>query len=83
MNFLLLGVRRLHDQGRSGDELSRLLQLLLAAVEFGRQGSADRPHVFSCNFVKVASLQIMLCGLVYEYTTSFVLLDERGVLSLH
>ena len=27
-----------------------------AAVEFGRQGSADRPHIFSCSFVKGASL---------------------------
>ena len=43
--LLLLGVRSLHDQGRSGDEQCRLLQLLLAAVEFGRQGSADRPHI--------------------------------------
>ena len=48
---LLLGVRSLHDQGRY-----HLLQLLLAAVEFGRQGSADRPHVLSCSFVKGASL---------------------------
>ena len=54
--LLLLGVRSLHDQGRSGDEWRRLLQLLPAAVEFGRQGSADRPHVFSCGFVKGASL---------------------------
>ena len=54
--LLLLGVRSLHDQGRSGDEWRRLLQLLLAAVEFGRQGSADRPHVFSYGFVKGASL---------------------------
>ena len=54
--LLLLGVHSLHDQGRSGDEWRRLLQLLLAAVEFGRQGSADRPHVFSCGFVKWASL---------------------------
>ena len=52
----LLGVRSLHDQGRSGDEWRRLLQFLLAAVEFGRQGSADRPHIFSCSFVKGASL---------------------------
>ena len=55
-SLLLLGVRSLHDQGRSGDERRRLLQLLLAAVVFGRQGSADRPHVFSCGFVKGASL---------------------------
>ena len=50
--LLLLGVRSLHDQGSSGDEWHCLLQLLLAAVEFGRQGSADRPRVFSCGFVK-------------------------------
>ena len=25
---------------------------MLAAVEFCRQGSADRPHIVSCNFVK-------------------------------
>ena len=54
--LLLLGVRSLHDQGRSGDEWRCLLQLLLAAVECGRQGSADRPHVFSCGFVNGASL---------------------------
>ena len=53
---LLLGVRSLHDQGRSGDEWRRLLQPLFAAVEFGHQGSADRPHIFSCGFVKGASL---------------------------
>ena len=45
--LVLLGVGRLHDQGCLGDEWSRLFQLLLAAVEFGRQGSADGPHVFS------------------------------------
>ena len=45
-DLLLLGIRSLHDQGRSGDEWRRLLQLLLAAVDFGRQGSADRPHVY-------------------------------------
>ena len=49
--LLLLGVRSLQDQSCSGDERCRLLQLLFAAVEFGRQGSADRPHVFSCRFV--------------------------------
>ena len=53
--LLLLGVRRLYDQDRSGDEGRRLLQLLLAAVEFGRQGSTDRPHI-SSSFVKGASL---------------------------
>ena len=37
--------------------------VLFAAVEFGHQGSADRPHVFSCSFMKGASLQNMLCGL--------------------
>ena len=66
--LLLLGVRSLHDQGLSGDEWRRLLQLLLAAVEFGRQGSADRPHVFSCGFVKGASLQNMLHGLLFSTT---------------
>ena len=56
IGFLLLGVRSLRDQGCSGDEWCHLLQLLFAAVELGRQGSADRPHVFSCGFVKGASL---------------------------
>ena len=63
-----LGVRSLHDQGRSGDEWRHLLQLLLAAVEFGHQGSADRPHVFSCGFVEGASLQYMLRGLLFSTT---------------
>ena len=54
--LLFLGVHRLHDRGRSGDEWSGFLQLLLAAVEFDRQESSGRPHVFSCNFVKEASL---------------------------
>ena len=46
--YLLLGVRRLHDQGRFGNECSGVLQLLLAAIEFGLQGSAIRPHFLSC-----------------------------------
>ena len=52
----LLGLRWLHNQGRSGDEWSHLLQFLLAAIESGGQGSADRPHICSCKFVKRASL---------------------------
>ena len=66
--LLLLGVRSLLGQGHTGDERSRLLQLLLAAVEFGRQGSADRPHIFSYSFVKGASWWNMLCGLVFLTT---------------
>ena len=65
LRFGLLGFRRLHDQGRSEDEWSRLLQLLLAAVEFGHQRSADRPDIFSCSFVKWASVKNMLCGVVF------------------
>ena len=53
---VLLDVRRLLDQGRSVNERSRLFQLLLAAVEFGRQGNADRPRIFPCSFVKGATL---------------------------
>ena len=52
----LLGVRRLHDQGCSGDGWSGLLQPLLSGVKFGHLGKADRPHIFSCSFVKGASL---------------------------
>ena len=51
----LLLVRRLHDQGRSGDEWRRLLQILFAVVEFGHQGSADRTYI-SCSIVKGASI---------------------------
>ena len=54
--LLLLGVCSLHDQGRLGDEWHRLLQLLLAAIKCGHQESADRPYIFSCSFVKGASL---------------------------
>ena len=63
--LLLLGVRSLHNEGHLGDERCHLLQLLFAAAEFGCQGSADRPHTFSCNFVKGASLQNVLCGLFF------------------
>ena len=37
---------------RAAREMKSLLQLLLAAIEFGSQGSADRPHIFSCCFAK-------------------------------
>ena len=35
---------------------SCILQFLLAATEFSRHGSADRPHTSSCRFVKGATL---------------------------
>ena len=66
--ILLLGVCRLHGQGLSGDECSRLFQFLLTVVDSCRQGSADMPHIFSCNIVNWASLQNTLFGLDFLTT---------------
>ena len=42
---------------RAAREMNEVFfQFLLAAVEFGRQRSADRPNIFFCSFVKGTSL---------------------------
>ena len=42
--FLVFAVYTINDVAFSSS--------LFAAVEFGHQGSADRPHIFSCGFAK-------------------------------
>ena len=51
-----------------------IVQLLLAVTKFGCWGSADRPHIFSCNFVK------LMYPVTYYLFVLCVKLMDRGLI---